>query len=116
MSADDNFLSEPNDMCSWLLGKGFGSAMDTHRIKPRTNQQALMELCLQEKEPEHSPKLIELSIPFVEDWYAFMDESWERNKFIGCKLALKSLKYGGLNDLQKKLRESLVSNTMVTYF
>ena len=75
-----------------------------------------MELCLKEEEPNHSPKLIELSIPFVEDWYAFMDESWERNKFIGCKLALKSLKYGGLNDLQKKLRESLVSNTMVAYF
>jgi len=46
-----------------------------------------------------------------------MDELWEeRNKFLASKLSLKSLKYGGLEDLCEKLRNSLISRSILNYF
>ena len=43
-----------------------------------------------------------------------MDELWERNTFLA--LALKSMKYGGLEDLREKLRNSLISESTLNYF
>ena len=90
--------------------------MDPDRIHPGITRQKARKFDLKDEVIKHSTKSIDLSLDFVEKWYEFMDELWERNKFLASKLALKSMKYGGLEDLREKLRNSLISKSTMNYF
>ena len=116
MSNESNYLSDSNDKCTWTLGKSFDQRMDPDRIHPRITRQKARAIDLKDEVIKHSTKSIDLSLDFVEKWYKFMDELWERNKYLASKLALKSMKYGGLEDLREKLRNFLISKSTLNYF
>ena len=100
MSNESNYLSDSNDKCTWRLGQSFDQSMDLDHIHPRITCQKAGTIVLEDEVIKHSEKAIDLSLDFFEMWYAFMDEIWERNKFLASKLALKSMKYGGFEDLR----------------
>jgi len=116
MLKDLNYLSDHNDKCTWKFGKSFDPKMDPHRLRPRIANQDASKIDLGEEVIKHSTESTELSLYFVQNWYEFLDESWECKRFLASKLALKSLKYGGLEDLQEKLRNSLISESTLKYF
>ena len=89
--------------CTWKLGKSFDPKMDPHRIHPRITRQKARAIELEDEVIKHPTKSIDLSLDFVQKWCEFMDELWERNKFLASKSAIKLMKYGGLLDLCWKL-------------
>ena len=116
MANEFNYLSDPNDKCNWKLGKSFDRSMDPHRIHPRVTSQKASAIELEDEVMKHSTKTIDLSLDLVQKWCEFMDELWERNKFLASKLALKTMKYGGLEDLREKLGNSIISKSTLDYF
>jgi len=116
MSNEPNYLSDSNDKCTWRLGKSFDPKMDPDRIHPRITRQKARAIELEDEVIKHSEQAIDLSLDFVEKWYKFMDELWERNKFLASKFALKTMKYGGLEDLREKLGNYIISKSTLDYF
>ena len=111
MANEFNYLSEPNDKCKWTLGKSFVPRMDPDRIHPRVTRQKASVIELEDEVIKHSTKSIELSLDLVQKWCEFMDETWERNKFLASKSAIKLMKYGGLFDLREKFGNSIISKS-----
>ena len=59
--------------------------MDPDCIQPRITCQKARAIVLKDEVIKHFKKAIDLSLDFVEKWYEFMDELWERNKFLASK-------------------------------
>ena len=116
MANEFNYLSEPNDKCKWTLGKSFDQNMDPDRIHPRITRQKASAIELEDEVIKHSPKSIELSLDLVQKWCGFMDETWERNKFLASKSGIKLMKYGGLSGLREKFGISIISKSTKDYF
>ena len=116
MANEFNYLSDPNDKCKWTLGKSFDRSMDPDRIHPRITRQKASAIELEDEVIKHSPKSIELSLDLVQKWCEFMDETWERNKFLASKSGIKLMKYGGLSDLREKFGISIISKSTKDYF
>ena len=62
-----------------------------------------------------NPELLEYSINLVKLWSENLAYLWDRNKFIATETVLKhhsitTLKYDGIDDLQKLLSEGLCKN------
>ena len=116
MSNESNYLSDSNDKCTWTLGKSFDRSMDPDRIHPRITLQKARAIELEDEVIKHSPKSIDLSLDLVQKWCEFMDETWERNKFLASKSGIKLMKYGGLFDLREKFGNSIISKSTKDYF
>jgi len=91
---ESNYLSDSNNKCTWRLDKLFDQRMDPTRIHPRITCQKARGIELEDEVIKYSEQAIDLSLDFVEKWYGFMDELWERNTFLASKLALKKSTMG----------------------
>jgi len=103
--------------CHWLPGQ-LDPKLDENRIDP---QETFENLCAIPDKLGTRLELLEYSINLVKLWTEKLAYLWDRNKFIAAESVLKhhsiaSLKYDGIDDLQKLLSKALCKKPMRDFF
>ena len=117
ISNEANFVTKPEHECHWHPTT-FDQKLDENRIHP---QETVEKLSANPEKSATSSELLEYSLNLVKLWTEKLAYLWDRNKFIAAETVLKhhsiaSLKYDGIDDLQKLLSEGLCKKPMRDFF
>jgi len=111
ISNEANFVTKPEHEfqchCHWLPGKNFDQTLDKDRINPRHSRQKALEIVIPDESKGNAFAIVEFLLHMIQLWIEYLDDLWERNKYIASETVLKHplitvLKYDGNNRFQGK--------------
>ena len=107
ISNEENFVTKPEHECYWLPGKNFDQTLDKDRINPRHSRQKALKIVIPDESKGNAFAIVEFLLHMIQLWIEYLDDLWERNKYIASETVLKHplitvLKYDGNNRFQGK--------------